>query len=425
MVAAPEARHIGDSAGLPPAVRPICISSFRPIPGGRVRPTLCGVVALFHSFWREPRVPDPPRRVWRDWVLVAILGALCIVEVIVRPDLPYRALSFIVALAGVPLLLWRRTHPLLVVAAVFGATIVMDIPWVIQGGDPPGLYTMGYVLVLSYALFRWGSGRDALIGLGIMLVPATLAVVLDYTTLSEAITGFLVFFSALILGGALRYRTRARTTARDQVRSLEREALARDLHDTVAHHVSAIAIRAQAGLAVAPTDPAAALDALRVIDAEASRTLAEMRTIVRGLRRDESAELMPLPQIADVPGLATTAPGGPPVRVELQGDPAGVPAPVATAAYRVAQESITNARRHARRASRIDVVVRTGDDAVTVEVTDDGDGPYARSHDGFGIVGMIERAERLGGTCTAGPYGGTGGTGWTVTAVLPLRGVSG
>ena len=319
------------------------------------------------------------------------------------------------------MLLWRRTHPLLTVAVVFGAAIALDIPWLIGGGRAPGLYTMVYVLLLPYSLFRWASGRHALIGLVTVMVPATIGAVFDYTVPSEPITGFLIFFSSIALGVAMRYRTRARLSKLDEIRALEREELARDLHDTVAHHVSAIAIRAQAGIAVASSDPNAALDALRVIDAEASRTLAEMRTIVRGLRREQEAELAPLPQIADVPALAVATPGGPPVHVELQGDPADVPAPIATAAYRLVQESITNARRHARQASRIDVVVRTSDATVTVEVTDDGERTSMRRDTGFGIAGMIERAERLGGTCAAGPRDGRG---WAVRAVLPRGGGS-
>ena len=378
--------------------------------------------AFLRSFWSEPRVPDPPRRVWRDWALVALLAPLCVVEAILRDDLPFRWLSFAVAFAGVPRLLWRRTHPLPVVAAIFGATIVMDIPWVLQGGDPPGLFTMVYVLIPAYSLFRWGSGREALIGLGIMLVPATLALVLDFTSVSEAVMGFALFFLALALGVAVRSRTRERVSRVDAARAKEREALARDLHDTVAHHVSAIAVRAQAGIATAPTDPEAAVTALRVIADEASRTLAEMRTIVRSLRTDGQGGTAPLPGLGDVRGLAgPTTPGGPPVHVDLQGDEGRVPESVAAAAYRLVQESVTNARRHARRASRIEVTVRAGDDAVTVEVTDDGERAAAPADVGFGIAGMVERAEGLGGTCVAGPRAGGG---WAVTAVLPLRGAS-
>lgn len=379
------------------------------------------MLTFLRSFWSEPAISGAPRRVWRDWALVAILVPLSFVEVFVRPDIPFRWLSFAVALAGIPMLLVRRTHPLRAVAVVFGAAIAIDIPWLLGGDGPPGLYTMGYSLLVAYALFRWGSGRQALIGLAIMLVAASIALVFDYTGLSDAIAGSFIFFTVLASAVAMRYRTRARVSRLDAIRAREREELARDLHDTVAHHVSAIAIRAQAGLAVAPTDPAAAVDALRIIDAEASRTLAEMRTIVRGLRQGEQAELAPLPQIADVPRLAGDTPGGPAVHVQMHGDAADVPAPVATAAYRLVQESITNARRHARRASRIDVVVHTGEDAVTVEVTDDGDAGSARRDTGFGIAGMIERAERLGGTCTAGPRDDRG---WSVRAVLPRRGAS-
>jgi signal transduction histidine kinase len=373
---------------------------------------------VMRSFWSEPRVPDPPRRVWRDWALVAVLVTLCVVEVVVREDLPYRWLSFAAALVGAPLLLWRRTHPLAVVCGVFGAAIVMDIPWVVSGGEAPGLFTMAYVLIPAYALFRWGSGREALIGLGVMLVPATLSLVLDFTSLSEAVTGFAIFLLALALGVAVRSRTRERMSRVDAARANEREALARDLHDTVAHHVSAIAVRAQAGIATAPADPEAAVEALRVIASEASRTLAEMRTIVRRLRRDDRDVGAPLPRLGDVRDLgADAAAGAPPVHVVVQGDSAGVPESVAVAAYRVAQESVTNARRHARRASRIDVLVRAGDGAVTVEVTDDGERPHAGFDVGFGIVGMVERAEGLGGTCVAGPRPGGG---WAVTAVIPL-----
>ena len=380
------------------------------------------MVSFFRSFWNEPAIAGAPRRVWRDWVLVGIFTTLCFVEVFTRSDIPLRWLSFALALAGIPALLVRRTEPLLAAAAVFGAAIVLDVIGLIGGTLTPGLYSMAYSVVLAFALFRWGSGRQAISGLAVLVPAAVLAMAFDDAILSESITGFVLFFAILALAVAMRYRTRARVTKLDEIRAREREELARDLHDTVAHHVSAIAIRAQAGLAVAPTDPTAAVDALRIIDAEASRTLAEMRTIVRGLRRDEQAEMAPLPRIADVPRLAVDTPGGPPVHVELQGgDPADVPAPVATAAYRVVQESITNARRHARRASRIDVVVRTADDAVTVEVTDDGDTGSARREGGFGIVGMIERAERLGGTCTAGPREGKG---WVVRAVLPRQGVS-
>jgi signal transduction histidine kinase len=202
------------------------------------------------------------------------------------------------------------------------------------------------------------------------------------------------------------------------VKLLERERLARDLHDTVAHHVSAMIIRAQAGLATAASDPSAATDALRVIEAEASRALAEMRGIVKVLRTDEPADLAPAPRVADLHGLAGRHVLGPAVEVAVSGDVEDLPSPVGTALYRLAQESVTNARRHARNATRIEVSVVADESSVRLRVTDDGEAAPARAagSGGFGLAGMVERAGLVGGTCEAGPGPGRG---WTVTAVLP------
>ena len=122
------------------------------------------------------------------------------------------------------------------------------------------------------------------------------------------------------------------------------------MHDTVAHHVSAIAIRAQAGRVVGANDPAAALDALEVIEREASRTLAEMRGIVGTLRGGEDAEFAPQPGLADLERLASTD-GAPRVEVNVARHVGDVGPTVGAALYRVAQEAITNARRHARGAT--------------------------------------------------------------------------
>jgi signal transduction histidine kinase len=249
-----------------------------------------------------------------------------------------------------------------------------------------------------------------------------------FTTPGHAATEVAVLVTTMALGTALRYRARARARELDQAKLLERERLARDLHDTVAHHVSAMAIRAQAGLAVANSQPEAAAEALRLIEAEASRALTEMRTLVRVLRREDlrppdpagyqPAELAPSPGIADVEQFARRTRSGPVVDVEIVGDVADVPPSVGAAIYRLAQESVTNARRHARHATRVQVRVSADDTVVRLRVSDDGDARPAGSP-GYGLVGMIERAGLLGGTCEAGPNPDRG---WTVTAVLPRTG---
>lgn len=373
------------------------------------------VHGLLRSVWNEPRPPDPPPRVWRDWALVGVLVPIAVLEGVLRPDLPWRAVSVLVTLGLVPTLLWRRTRPLPMLAIAFGTTSLAPL---LTGGESPETYTMVYLLFLVYALFRWGSGREAAAGLAIMLVAVLLSIVFDRIVLADAVAAFAVMSSAIALGVAFRYRARARMRELDQVKLLEREQLARDLHDTVAHHVSAMAIRAQAGIATSASRPNAATEALHVIEAEAARALAEMRTMVRVLRQDQQADLAPGRGVADLERLASQGPSVPAVDVKISGDLDDLPPLVGAALYRLAQESVTNARRHARHATRIVVRVAADDTSVRLRVSDDGDSSLLRQtvSPGYGLIGMIERADLLGGTCVAGPDPDRG---WTVTAVLP------
>jgi len=368
------------------------------------------------SLWHEPRVPDPPVRVWRDWALVVALIPVVVLEGVLREDLVWRVASVVVALALLPTLLWRRTHPLAAVVAAFGLLTVVDVASLAAGVDWMGLDTNVFVILLVYALFRWGSGREAAVGLAFVSIPAVLSA--NEVPASNVVEGGLFVLAVAAVGVAVRYQSKARSRGMDQVKLLEREQLARELHDTVAHHVSAIAIRAQAGRVVASSDPAAALDALVVIEEEASRTLAEMRAMVGALRHGEEPDLAPQRGVADIERLTTGDGDRPQLDIELSGDLDGLRPSVDAALYRLAQESITNALRHARHATRIRVTVQGEDDCVSLTVGDDGD-PAAfdpRSTTGFGLIGMAERAKLLGGTLAAGP---SRNRGWTVHAVLP------
>ncbi|OUC97125.1 sensor histidine kinase [Streptosporangium minutum] len=375
---------------------------------------------LLRSVWDEPGPPNPPPRVWRDWVLVGVLVPVAVLEGLLRPDLPWRAVSVILTVGLVPTLLWRRTRPLPMVAIVFATTSLAPL---LTGGDSAETYTMMYLLILVYSLFRWGSGREVALGLTIMLVAVSLSLLLGRITPGDMVGAFAVMFSAMALGGALRYRARARTRELDQIKLLEREQLARDLHDTIAHHVSAMAIRAQAGLATSESRPDAATDALRLIEVEAARALDEMRAMVRILRRDQPADLAPGRRVTDLEQLASRGRSGPSVDVEISGDLDDLPPSVEAAIYRLAQESVTNAQRHARHATRIEVRVTADDTSVRLRVSDDGDSSPIRpaAPPGYGLIGMIERADLLGGTCEAGPDPDRG---WTVTAVLPRSGAA-
>jgi signal transduction histidine kinase len=365
----------------------------------------------------EPRAAAPPPLDWRDWALVAVLLLTAVLEGIFRTDVPWRPVAVVLAVALVFPLLWRRTHPLAAVAVVFGTVIVLNLVTLIDGPDRVGLDTMVYVVLLPYALVRWGSGREVIIGLPIVVVAGVLGIATDYTNLGDAVGGFLFLMFPAVLGALVRFWTTARTREIDQVRLREREQLARELHDTVAHHVSAMVIRAQAGRVVATSDPDAATDALRVIEEEGSRTLAEMRTMVGALRDGEDASLMPLNGVADIERLARTIDGEPRVHVGLTGDLDELGPAVGAATYRIAQESVTNALRHARNATRIDVLVGGEQDAVRLTVRDDGDQVHTSTiNAGYGVIGMTERAALLGGTLEAGPGPDHG---WVVDAVLP------
>lgn len=363
-----------------------------------------------------PASPPPPTRVWRDWVLVAALPPLAVLEGVLRPDVPSLVPTAIVTIALVPTLLWRRTRPLLMFAIAFGVSGVLQL---VVGHDIQ-LYTIVFMLLLVYSVFRWGSGRAIVLGFVVMLVTTAASNLFPPFDPANLIGSFAIVLLTITLGLLFRFRAGSRMRELDRAKSHEREELARNLHDTVAHHVSAIAIQAQAGLATVGTNPDAATAALRVIEAEASRTLTEMRTMVRVLRSDDAAELAPAPKIADLNQLAGGVSGGPSVDVQVTGDVDALSAPVAAAVYRIAQESITNARRHARNATRIDVRVDVDETRVRLTVHDDG-APGPAGEPGYGITGMTERATLLGGTCTADrdPEGG-----WTVTADLPRTGAA-
>jgi signal transduction histidine kinase len=376
------------------------------------------ITNALRSLWAEPRAADAPQRVWRDWVLVGVLMVTALLEGTLREDVAWRPVVTIVAVGLAPVLLWRRTDPLACVVVGFGTGMALGLATLAGGLPRVGLTTMIYILVLVYALVRWGAGREIVIGLVMVAVAAVIGTVADYTGPSDVIGGFGILAAAAAGGAAFRYRAESWRRAFDQIRSQERVGLARELHDMVAHHVSAIAVQAQAGRAMARQRPEVGLEALAAIEGEASRTLAEMRAMVRVLRDGAPAEYAPQPGIADLVSLARRDPV-PVVNVEVPGDLDELSLQVDAAVYRLAQEALTNALRHARNASRVEIRVVEGPGRLRLRVTDDGQIDPARSAThGFGLLGMTERVQLLGGTLRAGPAPGGG---WTVDAELPTE----
>jgi signal transduction histidine kinase len=376
------------------------------------------VTNALRSLWAEPRAAAAPERLSRDWVLVGVLMMAALLEGVFRDDVVWRPFATIVAVGLAPVMLWRRTQPLACVVVGFGTAMALGLATLAGGPSHVGLNAMIYILVLVYALVRWGSGREIVIGLMFVLVAAVIGTVADYTGPSQIIGGFGILTAVAAGGAAFRYRAESWRRALEQIRSQERVGLARELHDMVAHHVSAIAVQAQAGRALAGQRPEAGLEALAAIEGEASQTLAEMRAMVRVLREGAPAEYTPQPGVADLASLARRDPV-PVVDVEVPGDLDELPLQVDAAVYRLAQEALTNALRHARNASRVEIRVVEGEGRLRLRVTDDGQIDPARpaSH-GFGLLGMTERVQLLGGTLRAGPASGGG---WTVDAELPME----
>jgi signal transduction histidine kinase len=370
-------------------------------------------------------VPNPPPPGWQDWALIAVLAVVAVVEALFRDGLVWRPLVVILGVVPLFTLLWRRSHPLTAVVVAYGVHAAVEFAPIFSEhhhGDTT-LNASAFVLLLPYSLTRWGAGREKVIGLAFIVGSHLVTSFEEPLGVIEMGAALAVLLLPAALGAAVRYRAAVRVREVDEVKLRERGQLARELHDTVAHHVSAIVIQAQAGRTVATSDPAAAVEALKVIEAEASRTLAEMRTMVGALRQGEETSFAPQRGVADIGRLAERAGGSPRVEVAPSGDLDDLTPSVDAAVYRLAQESITNALRHARRATRVLVAVAGEPDCVRLTVTDDGDAGSvaANGSSGYGIVGMTERAELLGGTLQAGPNRERG---WTVTAVLPRSGTS-
>jgi signal transduction histidine kinase len=206
---------------------------------------------------------------------------------------------------------------------------------------------------------------------------------------------------------------------RAQAVGAERARMARELHDMVANHLSAIAIHSTAALSL--DDPKTSRDALGVIRENSVEGLAEMRRLI-GILRDSTGDLEPA-AAPTLDGLGALVEGARTngLDVTLDSDHGTLPTPVELAAYRIVQESLTNALKHAC-PGRVSVTIAQRDGALTVLVASpfgDRDGPRAPGS-GAGLVGMRERTALLGGAFEAGPDESAGGKIWAVRATLPL-----
>ncbi|MEU8173143.1 histidine kinase [Microbispora hainanensis] len=263
------------------------------------------------------------------------------------------------------------------------------------------------------------AGGGLAVAAGSLLTAHTLAAGVPSVTLMNV----LAWAAAVVAGLCPRLLDARRRAVAEGVRRAERLRLARELHDVVAHHVTGIVLQAQAARLVSRKSPEKAGDALADIEAAGSDALAAMRRVVGLLRDpDEPAETTTPDELGELVELVERfEAGGRAVRLRLPGEEetATWPPEVAATVYRVVQESLTNISRHAPQARSVTVGVERDRETLTVEVADDSPRGPSRHHQrgGYGLIGMRERVEALGGTLRAGPRAGSG---WSVLATLPV-----
>jgi signal transduction histidine kinase len=371
----------------------------------------------------------PPRT---DVALAASLAVLGVVELQLsyafeltdRPGpLP---LHLAVAVASAASLAWRRSHPLLVAPI---ALCLLGLETFVVA--LPNVYVSAVVIVIAvYSLAVYApTWRSALLPLAVAIGGGLVMGAHDpEDPVGSAITT--VIFAAIVLtaGAVVRnYRagTESMRTERDlaaaEVRAVaadERARIARELHDVVAHGMSVVALQAVGGRRVLDTDPAQAREAFDTIERVTSDCLDEMRRLLGILRAaDDQAPLAPQPTLDQIAVLVEQArSAGTEVDVTVTGEARSLPPGVGLSAYRIVQEALTNALKHAPGA-RLRLLVRYEEASVVVEVLDDGPGDRGASSPGHGLIGMRERVELFGGTLDVGTRS-EGGFG--VRARLPL-----
>jgi signal transduction histidine kinase len=292
---------------------------------------------------------------------------------------------------------------------------------------PAGPVTIGWFCAL-YALAVWTSLRWFVVGVAFFVMSDLAPAVVKGEFFSSSVAAFTA--GAVVVMVLLRrvvgdrdrrlgLAERERELAKREAVMQERERIARELHDVIAHHVSMMVVQAGAERRVLDAGSESTREVLTTIEGIGRGALTEMRRLVGMLRGDEQSALAPSPGISDVPTLvAQMRSAGLQVELQMEGDHRDIPVGIGLSAYRIVQEGLTNALKHAGDA-RTTVRVCYGVDLLEIDILDDGGGrSVAIDGGGRGLVGMRERVALYGGTLDAGrrPAGG-----FAVRVRLPAR----
>ena len=371
-------------------------------------------------------------------MLIVVAAIEVALEVALRDDPlrePRTALGFAVpaiVLVVLPLL-GRRRFP-------FAAPVSV---WLVAAALS---FVDGRLVVFSVTVFVAGMAAAFLLGhlrdavqarIGLAVVVSGVAIIV-YNDPGNAPGDFFflpVLFAIVWLAGfAMRERAAQAEAAEERASHAEREReaaariavaeerarIARELHDVVAHAVSVMVLHVGAVRHKLPEAFAEDADALRGVERTGRTALAEMRLLLSALRRDdEGLELAPQPGLGGLDALLDeVGRAGLPVELHVAGDPFPLPPAIDLSAYRIVQEGLTNALKHAR-AGHADVTVRYGPTELQIEVRDDGRGSSASDGLGHGLVGVRERVKIYGGEMTAGTAAQGG---FVLSTRLPING---
>ena len=347
-----------------------------------------------------------------------LVGGLSLIGVALRHQ-PVAINVLLVAVAAIALW-WRRRYPAAVLAIVFIATSVVGVA-VNRGGDA----TSPALAFAVYAVSVYGGERKRFsVAVAAIVVIATAVIWLIAGNVIAArllIPVGAISLVAWVIGDYIRSRRRffaelvaRHNQERQQAAEDERLRIARELHDVVAHNVSAMAIQAGAARVTGTSSE----EALESIERGARDTLAELNKLLGVLRKSSGAPLAPQPTLAEVDNLLRPArDAGLQATLKVTGDQRPLPTAVELSAYRIVQEAITNVLKHAA-ASRVEVAIDYRPDAILLTIGDNGGGAPSSDGGGHGLIGMRERAELVGGDLTTGS---SALGGFTVRATLPVK----
>ena len=357
--------------------------------------------------------------------LVPIVGlTVALVAVVTQPSSPADLLLAGVPVAAFYVWAWLPKTPLLALSVA----VIVPVVGARRSGELEPL--MFEASVLAFVVGRWSPSLRSAVPLGLLAAatPVLVALMQDPSEVAVAIWIMGIAFPWAMSRAFVRQEQLAdqledtRRELAQQALVAERRQIARDVHDFVGHGLAAVMLQVTSARHVLRRDPGAAEDALRSAEEVGRRSMRELRRTVALLRSDDETGVEPpLPSVAEIPALVDQArAGGLAVELQTRGDLSSIPPGVGVAVYRITQEALANAARHAPRAqTSLGLELTNGRVAIVAETT----GPIVTSSSSsererprYGLIGMQERATALGGEFAAGPTP----NGWRMSCHLPV-----